>query len=78
MPMTAFRILVKNIEEAKLLLKTLANYDEFQFRYNIKPDYTNAGGLEIYVGNVEYETSDGWVEYHDDEDRDIDEIMKKK
>ena len=36
---------VANLVEAKLLLDTLADYDAFQLRHRIKPDYCNAGGL---------------------------------
>ena len=43
-----FTVDVKTIEEAKLLIDTLAFYDMFQFERNIKPDYSNAGGLCIY------------------------------
>ncbi len=47
-PMPAFRKEVATLLEAKLLLVTLAQYDIFQLAYNIKPDYCNAGGLEMY------------------------------
>ena len=45
-------------------------YDLFQFENNIKPDFCNAGGLE-----VQEELNDEWYEYHDEDDRDIDEIL---
>ena len=39
---------VKDIYEAKTLLDCLAQYDLYQYRNKIKPDYSNAGGLTIY------------------------------
>jgi hypothetical protein len=59
-PMKAVRVPVKNLREAKLILDTLAKYDIFQFENNIKPDYCNAGGLEVF--------EDGeWTEWYDEE-----------
>ena len=65
MPMQPFHVDVANVHEAKLLLDTLARYDTFQFEHNIKPDYSNAGGLEVF--------EDGeWCEWCDEEGADID------
>lgn len=47
-PMEAFRVEVSSPQEAKKILDVLANYDIFQFEQNIKPDYCNAAGLEIF------------------------------
>jgi len=59
-PMTGFRVPVNSLVEAKLILKTLGDYDLFQFDNNIKPDYSNAGGLEVF--------RDGeWEEWYDDD-----------
>lgn len=60
-PMEAFRRHVKDIEQAKFLLDTLADYDLFQFEKKVKPDYTNAGGLEVFNGEEweEWENEDG-------------------
>lgn len=68
-PMKAFYVPVKNIIEARLILDTLANYDIFQFENNIKPDYCNAGGLEVFDKDY-YE----WVTWYDEEGNSIDEI----
>lgn len=67
-PLKPFHCLVNNIDEAMLLLTTFADYDLFQFRNKIKPDYCNAGGLEVFDGNE-------WTEWHDEEDRDIDDLI---
>ena len=47
-PMAAFRAPVKDVEQAIFLLNTLADYDAFQFENNVKPDYCNAAGLEVF------------------------------
>jgi len=70
-PGNAFYVPVRNCIEAKLVLNTLASYDQFQFDENVKPDYTNAGGLQRYV-----DEGDGpeWLDWHphpDDDDGDI-------
>lgn len=61
-----FRVEVATVREAKLLLDTLAKYDIFQFENRIKPDYSNAGGLEVF--------EDGeWCEWYDEDGNSIDE-----
>jgi hypothetical protein len=68
-PMKPFRVSVANLAQAKLLLKTLADYDRFQFENNVKPDYCNAGGLEVF--------RDGdWEEWESDDGRAIRAIMR--
>lgn len=64
-PMNAFRVPVRNIREAQLLTNALTYYDIFQLENNVKPDYCNSGGLEIF--------HDGeWEEWEDDLGNDID------
>ena len=59
---------VADLTQAKLLLTTLAHYDLFQFENRIKPDYANAGGLEVF--------EDGeWSEWHTEDGDDIDAVM---
>ena len=55
-PVKLFNFSVKNVKEAILLLNDL-----FQLENNIKPDYSNTGGLEIFKdGNCEeWEDNDG-------------------
>jgi len=71
-PMKSFTMPVKNIDEACLLIYTLAKYDLFQYENDIKPDYANVGGLSIY--------EDGeWVDWYDNEkNEDIDERVDHK
>lgn len=86
-PMQAFVVDVQNVEEAKLLLKVLAAYDQFQYENHIKPDYTNAGGLMMYDEKtveddirmgVEPANSVGWNDWYDEEDNDIDAVMREE
>lgn len=71
-PMDAFYVSVSNPLEGRRLLDILAQYDLFQLEHNIKPDYSNAGGLEVI--------EDGeWVDWHDPEfDEDIDSFVLDK
>jgi len=69
MPMDNFYVPVANIEQAALIMDTLADYDLFQYNNNVKPDYSNAGGVEIF--------EDGeWMDWHNDEFDDFDEYKE--
>jgi len=59
-PMKPFTVDVENIDEAILILKTLARYDLFQLENNIKPDFSNAGGLNVFENGE-------WSEWYDEE-----------
>lgn len=64
-PGKPFGVLVSDLIEARLLLDSLAEYDRFQLEHNIKPDYSNAGGLMVF--------RDGdWEDWYDDDGDDID------
>ena len=65
-PMKPFYVPVRTQGDALLILDTLGRYDAFQYENNIKPDYSNAGGLEIYEPDGE-EGSHDWCEWYDDE-----------
>ena len=69
-PCSSFEVPVSTIEEAKLLLRTLAEYDAFQFEHRIKPDYCNAGGLIVWD-----ETEKDWMNWESDEGESIDDVM---
>lgn len=45
-PCKPFIVKVASLEEAKKIMDTLADYDFFQYRNNIKPDYSNSTVLE--------------------------------
>lgn len=65
-PMKPFHVNVKTIGEAKLVLDTLARYDTFQFENRIKPDYCNAGGLQMLEDSE-------WTDWYDEDGNDIDD-----
>lgn len=79
-PMKAFEVYVDSLKEAKLILDTLAKYDMFQYENNVKPDYSNAGGLQKWdeqwfqeqIQNRDSyletgEEPNGWSDWYDDE-----------
>lgn len=67
-PMQAFHVDVRSADEARKIIETLAKYDLFQLENRIKPDYSNASGLEIFDGIA-------WCEWEDDEGNTIDDVL---
>lgn len=65
-----FRVEVENTVQADLLLNTLADYDQFQLDNQIKPDYANMGGLEMFEGGE-------WVDWHNEDGEDFDEYRER-
>lgn len=64
-----FRVPVKSIDEAKLILNTLTEYNLFLFHTGIQSGYSNAGGLEIFDG-------DDWTDLYDPDTGDcIDDLL---
>lgn len=61
-PGTPFEVPVRSLEEAAFLITTLADYDLFQLEQNIKPDYSNVGGLMRFENGewFDYENEDGY------------------
>ena len=47
-PHAGFFWSVSSIEEGKMVCDLLGRYDLFQFENNIKPDYSNANGIEVF------------------------------
>lgn len=70
-PMKAFEVPVKNIDEAKLLMDVLAAYDFFQYKMRVKPDYSNAGGLKVFENGE-------WIEWENGEGESICEMCRKE
>jgi Superinfection exclusion gene product 17 len=66
-PMDSFMVPVKDVEEGAKLLDVLANYDMFQFKNNIKPDYCNAGGLNMFDADCDGDGNAGWCDWYDEE-----------
>ncbi len=63
----SFYVEVATPQEAKKVLDILAKYDLFQLENKIKPDFSNAGGLEVFE-------SKQWSEWHSENGEDIDEV----
>ena len=59
-PGKPFYVCVSSVKEGIKIMDVLADYDFFQLKNNIKPDYCNTGGLEI-LENGE------WVSWYDEE-----------
>ena len=62
---------VKTAEEGKKVMDLFACYDLFQLENHIKPDYSNASGIEIF--NEEEQEWEDWyletdIDYFDDVD----------
>lgn len=68
----SFYIPVKSVEEGKKVMDLLAIYDMFQLQNNIKPDYINTGGLQIF-NEEEREWEDWYLETENDYYEDVDE-----
>lgn len=67
-----FHVPVSSVEEAAKILGVLADYDLYQWHNNIKPDFANAGGLELRVSD------DIWEEWHHpDTDEDINDLIRR-
>ena len=70
MPMESFNVPVKNTDEAILIMETLANYDIFQYENGIKPDYCNAGGLNVFENGE-------WIEWENENGEQIDDLRRE-
>lgn len=68
-PMKGFEVFVSSPEEAHKFLRILADYDLFQFANNIKPDYSNAQGLEVFNGEE-------WEDWYSTDGDELDEYME--
>ncbi len=47
-PMKPFTVLVETREQGEWLCGVLAAYDKFQYENNVKPDYSNVGGVHVF------------------------------
>ena len=65
-PMRPFYVPVSNLAEARLLIDALADYDLFQLKHHIKPDYSNIGGLQV-------RDEGEWVDWDDEEGANIED-----
>ena len=65
-----FEVPVKDLEEARKIMGTLADYDYFQYDNKIKPDYSNVTILEQW--NEEDQEWEDWY----DEETGIDDVVE--
>lgn len=68
-----FYIPVESVEEGKKVMDLLAAYDMFQLQNDIKPDFSNVGGIEVFEDN---EWCDWHLETEDDYFEDVDEYCE--
>jgi hypothetical protein len=69
-PGKPFIVPVPNPEVAIIILNILWDYDNFQYEENIKDDYSNVSGLEVF--------EDGeWCDWYSDDGEDISEYMDR-
>ena len=73
-PGEPFHVDVASVEEGVKIMDVLAEYDKFQYDNNIKPDYCNTGGLQMWNADmVENDEQDsGWTDWCDEETGDDD------
>ena len=68
-PMKAFHIPVSTPEDAIRVMRILAEYDMFEYKNNVKDDYFNAQGLEVF--------EDGeWVDWYNEDGDGIDDYAE--
>lgn len=66
-PMEAFCVDVGSVAEGVKLMDVLADYDAFQLKHNVKPDYCNIGGLRQWSEDSDGDGTPGWVDWYDEE-----------
>ena len=76
-PCKPFHVEVNSIDEALKIMNVLANYDIFQFKNRIKPDFCNATTLEIWDEDSDGEGTPGWITWYDEDGYGIDEYVLK-
>lgn len=73
-PCRAFTVEVPDYAEAKRLQIALSDYDAFQLKHRIKPDYANVSGIQIYQHDltepdlVDMGIDDRWVDIADEDE----------
>jgi Superinfection exclusion gene product 17 len=71
LPCEEFRWRVKSPDEALMVVNMLAAYDDFQFAHNVKPDYANAGGLEVFNDQGE------WEDWFDEDGNEFEDLRRR-
>jgi len=65
-PCKPFTVEINTLEESLLLFNVLANYDLFQYKNNIKPNYANMTVLEVWEEDSDGEGTPGWCQWFDE------------
>lgn len=71
--MKAFKVEVSSVEEGVRMMNALADYDMFQYENDVKPDYCNANGLQMWdeslteQDQIDMELSDKWVDWYNED-----------
>ena len=66
-PGEPFTVDVSTVEDGIRIMDILADYDNFQFEQNIKPDYSNVGGIRVWSDDADGEGNAGWNDWYDEE-----------
>lgn len=66
-PGKAFHVDVASVQEGVKMMDTLALYDLHQLEVNVKGDFANAGGLEVFTADGGPDGKPGWEAWFDDE-----------
>lgn len=67
-PMKPFTVGIATVQEGVKIMDVLADYDKFQFENNIKPDYCDAGGIEVFDTTDHADGPEGtWVDWWDED-----------
>lgn len=48
-PGKAFKVKVRSVKEGKDLCKILGDYDKFQLKHNVRPDFVSTGGVQYRI-----------------------------
>jgi hypothetical protein len=69
-----FYVPVDTVEEGARVVEMLASYDAYQFENRIKPDYSNAGGLQVY--EADDDGAPGWSDWYAADGDDFEEYRQ--
>jgi len=77
-PMKPFYVPVKSVEEAIKITDVLADYDLFQYENNVKPDYSNAGGLMVWDDTLDPDDKgEKWMDWESEDWESFDEYVDR-
>ena len=74
-PGEPFHYPVTTPEEGARLCDCLAKYDLFQYENNIKPDYFNAGGLEVCEKDLDGKPE--WTDWYNDDGEEVGDLIDR-